>query len=103
MVSESFYRNGTESSANCTAEGYPRPNFLWFKGNNQVTRNSKLYFSKILVSDAGSYRCQVDNVIGMKSIHVDVNVTCKSFYNWHFATFRSFKFMAAFDLCIFGK
>ena len=83
MFSEPFYRNGTESSANCTAEGYPPPNFLWYKVNNQVASGSTLYFNKILVSDAGDYRCQVNNAIGAKSDSVYVNVTCKSFLSWH--------------------
>lgn len=88
---ESYYKNGTESSVNCSADGYPAPYITWFKNEHQIASGRVLYFRSILVSDAGTYQCKVGNVIGTKQDSVYVNVTCESFLFHSTRNFDVFK------------
>lgn len=62
----------------CTAEGFPKPSFKWYKLNESVSLGSQgeiLTIPDVKHKDAGTYRCLADNGIDPPAhgvINVDV-------------------------------
>ena len=60
------------NNINCSAEGYPRPDFFLSYNNNPVNATVTLEISSAAETDEGKYCCNASNLLGRH------NVTCLS-------------------------
>ncbi|XP_049688139.1 hemicentin-2 [Accipiter gentilis] len=81
-VDLAILENGTVS-LECLASGLPAPNIAWYKGHEQLlagpnwtlSRDGKrLEIQRAQLSDAGSYRCVVSNVVGVTELWYSLQV-----------------------------
>ncbi|KAI9529150.1 hypothetical protein NQZ68_013457 [Dissostichus eleginoides] len=71
---------GSSVTLTCSSDANPAANYIWYKKNgNQklppLTKEPKLFFSSIQVSDSGQYFCAAENELGKRTsemISVDV-------------------------------
>ncbi|CAL1547239.1 unnamed protein product, partial [Lymnaea stagnalis] len=73
---------GDDAKLTCVADGIPPPNTTWYRSdrmlqpayNVDVTRSGQLIIENVMESDAGSYRCVVQNEAGSDSAELTLEV-----------------------------
>ncbi|KAH9500753.1 Hemicentin-1, partial [Bulinus truncatus] len=73
---------GDDARLSCVADGIPAPNTTWYRSdrmlqpayNVDVTRNGQLVIGSVMDSDAGIYRCVVQNEAGSDSAELTLEV-----------------------------
>ena len=80
----------------CAAQGYPIPTIKWTKNNiplvntidgrlnsdkKYIELQGSLRIRKLILNDAGNYRCFVNNSVGSEMVETQLVVTSKSNYN----------------------
>ncbi|KAI8779431.1 hemicentin-1, partial [Biomphalaria glabrata] len=73
---------GDDARLSCVADGIPPPNTTWYRSdimlqpayNVEVTRSGQLVIADVVDSDAGTYRCVVQNEAGSDSAELTLEV-----------------------------
>ena len=78
----------------CAAQGYPIPTIKWTKNNiplvntidgrlnsdkKYIELQGSLRIRKLILNDAGNYRCFVNNSVGSEMVETQLVVTSKSY------------------------
>lgn len=64
----------------CTVEGYPKPNIIWYKDDEEVELPEKL-----TRRDAGQYFIVAESNIGTVNATVDITVICE-LVGWEYSS-----------------
>jgi hypothetical protein len=81
-------REGNNVELGCSAQAFPLPTYTWHRNAQpirQISFNRVLQFDgslrirQVLLSDAGIYRCNVNNSVGSEMIETQLIVTGKEY------------------------
>lgn len=84
---------GEDVVLECLCNGFPKPEIIWTKDNDPVTKTSRHYFTaedQILIitetniDDSGIYRCVATNSVGTESQEADVFIMPCNYYYFIF-------------------